>query len=151
MTGRGREADPGDSITNRKPRGRTKNNTSVDETPTSARRTKNEVEEENTGGSKNKRKPPFEVRAEHCSSPVRFAREVLGVDLWSKQEEVLEALRYHRRRSCGSFLPLGRERAQLLKHAQEVHVLPVLHHLPAGHTHDVDLVYADLLAGGVDA
>ena len=30
-------------------------------------------------------------------SPVAFAREVLGVQLWAKQEEVLNALTTHRR------------------------------------------------------
>ncbi len=30
-------------------------------------------------------------------SPVAFAREVLGVDLWDKQVEVLTALTEHRR------------------------------------------------------
>ena len=30
-------------------------------------------------------------------SPIGFAHEVLGVDLWAKQEEVLNALRDHRR------------------------------------------------------
>ena len=43
------------------------------------------------------RKTPYEPRAEHCSSPVYFAEEVLGVNLWSKQEEVLDALKDHRR------------------------------------------------------
>ena len=42
-------------------------------------------------------RPPYERRDEHCSSPVGFARDVLGVDLWSKQEEVLEALTEHTR------------------------------------------------------
>ena len=38
------------------------------------------------------KKATYEPRAEHCSSPVRFAQEVLGAQLWSKQAEVLEAL-----------------------------------------------------------
>ena len=43
------------------------------------------------------KKPIYEPREEHCASPVRFAGDVLGVDVWSKQEEVLEALKDHRR------------------------------------------------------
>ena len=39
------------------------------------------------------KKPLYEPRDEHCSSPVQFAREALTVNLWSKQEEVLNALR----------------------------------------------------------
>ena len=70
--------------------------------------TKNEVTEEKAGGSKNRSKPPYEARAEHCSSPVLFAREVLGVDLWSKQEEVLEAVRDHRRVAVKSGNGLGK-------------------------------------------
>ena len=54
------------------------------------------------------RKQPYEPQAEHCSSPVRFAREVLGVDLWSKQEEVLDALHQHRRVAVKSGNGLGR-------------------------------------------
>ena len=34
----------------------------------------------------------YEPRADHCASPVAFARDVLGVSLWSKQEQVLEAI-----------------------------------------------------------
>ncbi len=37
-------------------------------------------------------RPLYEPRADHCASPVAFARDVLGVSLWSKQEQVLEAL-----------------------------------------------------------
>ena len=54
------------------------------------------------------RKQPYEPQAEHCSSPVRFAREVLGVDLWSKQEEVLDALHQHRRVAVKSGNGLGK-------------------------------------------
>ena len=36
--------------------------------------------------------PRYEPRADHCASPVAFARDVLGVSLWSKQVQVLEAL-----------------------------------------------------------
>ena len=39
------------------------------------------------------RKPSFEPREEYCSSPLLFATEVLNVSLWSRQEDVLEALR----------------------------------------------------------
>ena len=45
---------------------------------------------------------------EDCASPVVFAREVLGVALWSKQEEVLEALRVHRRVAVKSGHGLGK-------------------------------------------
>ena len=45
---------------------------------------------------------------EDCASPVEFAREVLGVALWSKQEEVLEALRVHRRVAVKSGNGLGK-------------------------------------------
>ena len=38
------------------------------------------------------KRPDYEPRADHCASPVAFARDVLGVSLWSKQEQVLEAL-----------------------------------------------------------
>ena len=47
-------------------------------------------------------------RKEDCASPVEFAREVLGVALWSKQEEVLEALRVHRRVAVKSGNGLGK-------------------------------------------
>ena len=54
------------------------------------------------------RKGPYEPREEHCASPVAFAREVLGVELWSKQHEVLEALREHRRVAVKSGNGLGK-------------------------------------------
>lgn len=43
------------------------------------------------------KKPLFEPRAEYCSSPAQFALEVLGVSLWGKQVELLDALRDNRR------------------------------------------------------
>ena len=55
------------------------------------------------------RKTPYEPRAEHCSSPVYFAEEVLGVNLWSKQEEVLDALKDHRRVAVKSGNGLGNQ------------------------------------------
>ena len=54
------------------------------------------------------RKPPYEPREEHCCSPVRFAGEVLGVNLWSRQEEVLEALRNHQKVAVKSGNGLGK-------------------------------------------
>ena len=54
------------------------------------------------------RKPSYEPREEHCASPVRFAGEILGVDLWSKQQEVLEALKDHRRVAVKSGNGLGK-------------------------------------------
>ena len=54
------------------------------------------------------KRPPYEPRQEHCASPVQFAREVLGSSLWSKQEEVLEALRDHRRVAVKSGNGLGK-------------------------------------------
>ena len=54
------------------------------------------------------RKPPYERSEAHCSSPVRFAKEVLGVNLWSKQEEVLEALGDARRVAVKSGNGLGK-------------------------------------------
>ena len=50
----------------------------------------------------------YEPQPEHCSSPVLFAKEVLGVNLWSKQEEVLEALREHQRVAVKSGNCLGK-------------------------------------------
>ena len=43
------------------------------------------------------------------SDPVRFARQVLGVNLWSKQEEVLEAVRRERRVAVKSGNGLGKD------------------------------------------
>ena len=54
------------------------------------------------------KKDLYEQREEHCASPVRFAQEVLGVTLWSKQEEVLEALKDHRRVAVKSGNGLGK-------------------------------------------
>ena len=54
------------------------------------------------------KKPLYEPRAEHCTSPVPFAEEVLGVNLWSKQKEVLEALGDHRRVAVKSGNGLGK-------------------------------------------
>ena len=54
------------------------------------------------------RKPSYEPREEHCASPVRFAGEILGVYLWSKQQEVLEALKDHRRVAVKSGNGLGK-------------------------------------------
>ena len=54
------------------------------------------------------RKPYYEPKEEHCSSPVLFATEVLNVSLWSRQEEVLEALRDHRRVAVKSGNGLGK-------------------------------------------
>ena len=56
----------------------------------------------------NNGKQPFERQEEHCSSPVQFARDVLGVSLWGKQEEVLEAVRDHRRVAVKSGNGLGK-------------------------------------------
>ena len=53
-------------------------------------------------------RPPYQPRPEQCSSPVQFAREVLGVTLWSKQEEVLEALKDHQRVAVKSGNGLGK-------------------------------------------
>ena len=54
------------------------------------------------------RKQPFELHVEHRASPVRFAQEALGVTLWSKQEEVLEALKNHKRVAVRSGNGLGK-------------------------------------------
>ena len=54
-------------------------------------------------------KPPlYEPRAEHCASPVAFARDVLGVSLWSRQEQVLEALKDNTRVAVKSGNGLGK-------------------------------------------
>lgn len=53
-------------------------------------------------------KEPFEPREEWCSSPAQFAGDILGVDLWSKQEEVLEAVRDHLRVAVKSGNGLGK-------------------------------------------
>ncbi len=54
------------------------------------------------------KKDTYEPQPEHCSSPVRFAEEVLEVELWSKQREVLEALSDHRRVAVKSGNGLGK-------------------------------------------
>ena len=54
------------------------------------------------------RKAPYEPQDEHCNSPVEFAKHVLGVELWCKQEEVLEALRDGRRVAVKSGNGLGK-------------------------------------------
>ena len=54
------------------------------------------------------RKLPYERWDEHCDSPVQFAQDVLGVELWSKQEEVLEAVRDHPRVAVKSGNGLGK-------------------------------------------
>lgn len=54
------------------------------------------------------RKPAYEPTPEHCASPVEFAREVLGVELWSKQEEVLSALNRSQRVAVKSGNGLGK-------------------------------------------
>ena len=54
------------------------------------------------------KKSAYEPTEDHCSSPLRFAKEVLGVDLWSKQEEVLEALADHQRVAVKSGNGLGK-------------------------------------------
>ena len=54
------------------------------------------------------RRPLYEPLPEHCSSPVEFARDVLGVELWSKQEEVLNALGRERRVAVKSGNGLGK-------------------------------------------
>ncbi len=53
-------------------------------------------------------RPLYEPRPEHCTSPVQFAKEVLGADLWSKQEEVLTALKDHQRVAVKSGNGLGK-------------------------------------------
>ena len=53
-------------------------------------------------------KQPFEPREEWCASPTRFAGDILGVDLWSKQEEVLGAVRDHLRVAVKSGNGLGK-------------------------------------------
>ena len=54
------------------------------------------------------RKSPYEPKEEHCASPVLFAQEVLGVKLWSKQEQVLEELRDNPRVAVKSGNGLGK-------------------------------------------
>ena len=54
------------------------------------------------------KKPPHEPSEEHCSSRVLFAQEVLGVTRWSKQAEVLEAVRDHQRVAVKSGNGLGK-------------------------------------------
>jgi len=62
-----------------------------------------------SGASRNKAKTlPYTPRDVHCNSPVRFAEEVLGVELWSKQKEVLEALTEHPRVAVKSGNGLGK-------------------------------------------
>ena len=51
---------------------------------------------------------PYEPQDEHCASPTLFAREALGVDLWPKQEEVLEAIKDHHRVAVKSGNGLGK-------------------------------------------
>ena len=53
-------------------------------------------------------KPLFQPEQQFCTSPVTFAEEVLGVELWSKQQEVLEALGRHRRVAVKSGNGLGK-------------------------------------------
>ena len=54
------------------------------------------------------KKQTYEPTEDHRASPVQFSREVLGTELWSKQEEVLEALRDYRRVAVKSGNGLGK-------------------------------------------
>ncbi len=51
---------------------------------------------------------PEEMPNDPVESPLDFARDVLGVTLWSKQEEVLSALPVHRRVAVKSGNGLGK-------------------------------------------
>ena len=63
---------------------------------------------EGGGAQRSRNAFPYEPRSRDCSSPVMFAKEVLGVSMWSKQEEVLAALREHRRVAVKSGNGLGK-------------------------------------------
>ena len=52
--------------------------------------------------------PPEDPPIDPVESPLDFARDVLGVTLWSKQEEVLSALPIHRRVAVKSGNGLGK-------------------------------------------
>ena len=54
------------------------------------------------------KKPLYEPIDAHCASPILFAQEVLGVNLWSKQAEVLEAIKDHQRVAVKSGNGLGK-------------------------------------------
>lgn len=47
-------------------------------------------------------------RAEYQADPVRFAREVLGIEPWSRQVEILEAVRDHKRVAVSSGHKVGK-------------------------------------------
>lgn len=81
--------------------------------PSKRSRTSTKAPKESTdssnGSSKTKAKAlPYIPLDEHHNSPVRFAEEVLGVQLWSKQKEVLEALTEYPRVAVKSGNGLGK-------------------------------------------
>jgi len=67
-----------------------------------------EMQDKGEGRSRRVKKLPYEPREEYCTSPVQFADEVLGVEMWSKQVEILEALAHHRRVAVKSGNGLGK-------------------------------------------
>ena len=54
------------------------------------------------------KRPTYEPMDAHCASPTVFAQEVLGVNLWAKQIEVVEAIRDHQRVAVKSGNGLGK-------------------------------------------
>ncbi len=61
-----------------------------------------------TGSNRPAKIPPIEPRQEYRAGPVGFAGKVLGVTLWSKQKEVLKALKTHQRVAVKSGNGLGK-------------------------------------------